>query len=139
MWITPIFWRISFSWAWKRLQSFARFARGAPFSFLAGLWRSRWSDIYLLLNLLTLTGILRLEFVVNSRFKISLRDIAMKDLFRTLTCRFLPIMRSKLQRHFQSWNLKSSQIFHINAKFSYSGAGNVYIVETHYLLSKVLV
>ena len=63
----------------------------------------------------------------------------MNDLFRTFTCRFLPIMRSKLQRHFQSCNLKSSQIFHINAKFSYSGAENVYIVETHYLLIKVLV
>ena len=55
-----------------------------------------------LLNLITLTGILRLEFVVNSRLKISSRNIAMNDLFRTFTCRFLPIMRSKLQRHFQS-------------------------------------
>ena len=131
MWITPIFWRISFSWAWKRLQSFARFARGAPFSFLAGLWRSRWSDIYLLLNLLTLTGILRLEFVVNSRFKISSRDIAMNDLFRTFTCRFLPMMRSKLQRHFQSWNLKSSQIFHISMQNSATAQQEMFISWKH--------
>ena len=55
-----------------------------------------------LLNLITPTGILRLEFVVNSRFKISSRNIAMNDMFRTFTYRFLPIMRRKLQRHFQS-------------------------------------
>ena len=131
MWISPIFWSISFSRAWKRLQRFARFAWGAPFSFLTRLWRSRWSDIYLLLNLITLTSILRLEFVVNSRFKISSRNIAMNDVFRTFTCHFLPMMRSKLQRHFQSWNLKSSQIFHISMQNSATAGQEMFISWKH--------
>ena len=46
------------------------------------------------------TGILRLKFVVNSRFKISSRNIAMNDPLPIFTCRSLPMIRSKLQRYF---------------------------------------
>ena len=49
---------------------------------------------------LKLTGIHRIELVVNSGFKISLRTIAMNDLFLIFTCRSFQMMRIKLQTCF---------------------------------------